>query len=266
MSVLEPKGTVMQENDQIAELTRWFKGATSVVVLTGAGMSAESGIPTFRDAQNGLWSRFDPEDLATARAYQNDKALVWGWYVWRMATVRAAQPHAGHRALAELADLKPALSVVTQNVDDLHERAGSKEVVHLHGSLFASRCFACGRAHEDVHIPPDAAEKPSLHLMPPRCTHCGGYVRPGVVWFGERLPQLAWRKAERLVAGCDLLVAIGTSGLVFPAASLPGVAKQRGAKVVEINPTRTQLSDQADLSMRCTAGEALSRLLAALKA
>lgn len=255
----------MRVNEQTTVLAQWFRVARSVVVLTGAGMSAESGIPTFRDAQDGLWSQFDPEDLATARAYQNNKALVWGWYVWRMATVRAARPHAGHRALAELATVKPSLSIITQNVDDLHERAGSKEIVHLHGSLFASRCFACGRPHEDVHIPPDAAEKPSLHLMPPRCTHCGGYVRPGVVWFGERLPELAWRKAKRLVACCDLLVAIGTSGLVFPAASLPGVAKQRGAKVVEINPVRTELSDQADLSLRCTAGEALSMLLASLK-
>lgn len=266
MSVLDPEGAVMQENERVAELAQWFKAATSVVVLTGAGMSAESGIPTFRDTQNSLWSQFDPEDLATARAYQNDKALVWGWYVWRMAMVRAAQPNRGHEDLAELAAIKPGLSIITQNVDDLHERAGSKEVVHLHGSLFASRCFACGRAHEEVHIPPDAAEKPSLHLMPPCCSHCGGYVRPGVVWFGERLPQLAWREAERLVAGCDLLVAIGTSGLVFPAASLPGVAKQRGAKVVEINPAGTQLSDQADLSLRCTTGEALAGLLAALKA
>lgn len=260
------KGDAMQLNDQVTELAQWFKAARSVVVLTGAGMSAESGIPTFRDAQNGLWSRFDPEDLATARAFQQDKALVWGWYAWRMAMVRAAQPHAGHRALAELAAIKPGLSIITQNVDDLHERADSKEVVHLHGSLFASRCFACGRPHDDVHLPSDAAQEPSLRLMPPRCTHCGGYVRPGVVWFGERLPELAWRKAERLATGCDLLVTIGTSSLVFPAASLPGVAKSRGAKVVEINPVRTQLSDQADFSWRCTAGEALPGLLAALKA
>lgn len=256
----------MQENRLITELAQQIRAAESIVVLTGAGMSAESGIPTFRDAQNGLWSRFDPEDLATARAYQQDKALVWGWYVWRMAMVRAAQPHAGHQALAELAVTKPGLSIVTQNVDDLHERAGARDVVHLHGSLFASRCFACGRAHKDMHLPADAAQKPSLRLMPPRCTHCDGYVRPGVVWFGEPLPQLAWRKAERCATECDLLIAIGTSGLVFPAASLPGVARHRGAKVAEINPVRTQLSDQVDLSLRSTAGEALSGLAAALKA
>jgi len=254
----------MAADDPICELAKWFNAARSVVVLTGAGMSAESGIPTFRDAENGLWSQFDPEHLATARAYQQDKALVWGWYVWRMAMVRAAQPHAGHVALSELASIKPGLSIITQNVDDLHERTGSKDVVHLHGSLFASRCFACGRLHEDVHLPLEAVQKPSLRLMPPRCTHCGGYVRPGVVWFGEPLPQLAWRKAERCATECDLMIAIGTSGLVFPAASLPGVAKRRGAKVVEINPARTQLSEQVDLSLRSTAGEALSGLVAAM--
>ncbi len=181
-----------------------------------------------------------------------------------MALVRAAQPHAGHRALAELATLKPGLTIVTQNVGDLHERAGAQDVVHLHGSLFASRCFACGRPHENVHVPAEAAQQPSLRLMPLRCTHCDGYVRPGVVWFGEPLPQLAWRKAARCATECDLMIAIGTSGLVFPAASLPGMATHHGAKLVEINPVRTPLSDQADLSWRCTAGEALCRLRAAV--
>lgn len=256
----------MQGNAPSTVLAHWFRAAKNVVVLTGAGMSAESGIPTFRDAQNGLWSQFDPAELATARAYRQDKALVWGWYVWRMAMVGAAQPHAGHKALLELASIKPGMSIITQNVDDLHERAGAGDVVHLHGSLFASRCFACGRRYGDVHIPPDAAQMPSLRLMPPRCTHCDGYVRPGVVWFGESLPQLAWRKAERCATECDLLLAIGTSGLVFPAASLPGVARHRGAKVVEINPVRTQLSDEVDLSLRSTAGEALCGLVTVLKA
>jgi len=257
---------MMPAAESIIELARWFKAARNVVVLTGAGMSAQSGIPTFRDAHNGLWSRFDPEDLATERAYRQDKALVWGWYVWRMAMVRAAQPHAGHVALAELAAAKPGLLIVTQNVDDLHERAGAKDVVHLHGSLFASRCFACGRLHGDVYLPPEAAQKPLLRLMPPRCVHCGGHVRPGVVWFGETMPQLAWRKAERCAGECDLLIAVGTSALVHPAASLPDVARRRGAKVVEINPFRTPLSDQADLSLRVTAGEALCGLRAAMEA
>lgn len=254
----------MNTSTPVVELAQWFMAARRVVVLTGAGMSAESGIPTFRDAQNGLWSRFDPEELATARAYQQDKALVWGWYVWRMAMVKAAKPHAGHQALAEMAAFKPGVSIITQNVDDLHERAGARDVVHLHGSLFASRCFACGRPHDDVQLPPEAAHEPLLRLMPPRCAHCGGYVRPGVVWFGEPLPQLAWRKAERCVTECDLLIAIGTSGLVFPAASLPGVAKSRGAKVVEINPDITSLSRMVDVSWRSTAGKALPAILSAV--
>lgn len=256
----------MQVSNRNAKLVRWFMEARSVAVLTGAGMSAESGIPTFRDAQNGLWAQFDPEELATANAYRRDKALVWGWYVWRMAMVRAAQPHAGHRVLAELAAIKSGLAVITQNVDDLHERAGSNDVVHLHGSLFAPRCFACGRPHEDVHVPAEAAQQPLLRLPPPRCTHCDGYVRPGVVWFGESLPPLAWRKAEQCANECDLLIAIGTSGLVFPAAGLPSVARHRGAKVVDINPVYTPLSDWADLSLRCTAGEVLCALADAIKA
>lgn len=256
----------MSRNDPITQLAQWFSTARNVVVLTGAGMSAESGIPTFRDAQNGLWSRFHPEDLATARAYQQDKALVWGWYVWRMAVVNAAQPHAGHRALADLAAAKPGMTIITQNVDDLHERAGIADVVHLHGRLFASCCFACGAPHEDFVLPPEAAQMPTLRLPPPRCTHCTGYVRPGVVWFGEDLPRAPWRTAERRAAACDLMIAIGTSGLVFPAASLPSIARQRGAKVVEINPIRTQLTDAADLCLRSTASAALCALASAMKA
>lgn len=244
----------------------WCVKSKSIVILTGAGMSAESGIPTFRDAQNGLWSQFDPTQLASAEAYREDKALVWGWYVWRMAMVRRAQPHAGHRALAQLAVLKPGTTVVTQNVDDLHERAGSPGVLHLHGSLFASRCFACARPCSEIAIPAEAAEQPTLRLMPPRCGHCGGYVRPGVVWFGERMPQGPWKQAVESVSRCDLLIAVGTSGVVYPAASLPAMAKAAGARVLEINPVATELSVQADLTWRTTAAEGLPALVALLAA
>jgi NAD-dependent deacetylase len=254
----------MQTDDPSSQLTQWLREAKSVVVLTGAGMSAESGIPTFRDAKNGLWSQFDPIRLASAAAFRDDKALVWGWYVWRMAMVRQAQPHAGHRALAQLAALKPGLTVVTQNVDDLHERAGSTAVIHLHGSLFASRCFACARPAVEMEIPADAASEPALRLQPPRCTHCGGYLRPGVVWFGEQLPEASWKEAVDRAHDCDLLLAVGTSGVVYPAASLPGKARARGARVVEINPVATDLSYKADLVWRTTAGEGLSRLLSEL--
>ncbi|MDE1894798.1 MAG: NAD-dependent deacylase [Xanthomonadaceae bacterium] len=254
----------MQADDPSLQVAQWFREAESVVILTGAGMSAESGIPTFRDAQNGLWSQFDPLRLASAAAYRDDKALVWGWYVWRMAMVRQAQPHAGHRALAQLAALKPGMTVVTQNVDDLHERAGSADAIHLHGNLFASRCFACARPAGDVGIPTCAVSEPTLRLPPPRCTHCDGHIRPGVVWFGEPLPETSWQQAVERAHGCDLLLAVGTSGVVYPAASLPGIARARGARVVEINPVATDLSCKADAVWRTTAGEGLSKLFAAL--
>ena len=234
------------------------------LLLTGAGISAESGIPTFRDAQNGLWSRFDPEELASPAAYREDKALVWGWYVWRMAMVRAAQPNAGHRALAELARLKPGLTLVTQNVDDLHERAGSAGVIHLHSNLFAPRCFACARPFGEFAVPEDALDQPALRRMPPRCAHCGGWVRPGVVWFGEPLPKAAWKQARAAAQQCDLLVLVGTSGVVYPAASLPEIARAHCAKVVEINPQVTELSAQADQVWRATAADALPQWVEAL--
>jgi len=254
----------MTDVDPCAELARWLRGARNVVVLTGAGMSAESGIPTFREAHAGLWSRFDPQELASPAAWRRDKALVWGWYAWRMAKVRGAQPHAGHRALAGLGHARSGLTLVTQNVDDLHERAGSEDAVHLHGSLFASRCFACARPAGNVALPPDAADSPSLRLEPPACTHCGGSIRPGVVWFGEALPQDAWERASQAARECEVLIAVGTSGVVQPAASLPASAKARGAKVAEINPVATDVSNVMDLVWRAPAGEALPLLVAAL--
>jgi len=254
----------MHADDPPTQLVQWFREAKSITVLTGAGMSAESGIPTYRHEQNGLWSQFDPTKLASAAAYREDKALVWGWYAWRMAMVRQSLPHAGHRALALLSSLKPGLTIVTQNVDDLHERAGSAGVIHLHGSLFASRCFACARPAAEMDMADLICDEPVLRLLPPRCGHCGGSIRPGVVWFGELLPEAAWKLAKKAARGCDLLIAVGTSGVVYPAASLPAVAKAKGAKVVEINPVATELSDGVDLVWRTTAGAGLSALLHAL--
>lgn len=258
----------MQPQDYAHTLAQWLLEARSIVVLTGAGISAESGIPTFRDAQEGLWSRFKPEELASVDAYQNDKALVWGWHVYAMATVRAAEPGCGHlgvtflqRLLGKFAPLKPAFSIVTQNVDDLHERAHSHDVIHVHGDLFAPRCAACERPYEGFEPPEGAKENPRLRLMPPRCQHCGGYIRPGVVWFGESLPGPAWLEASQRVWECDLLLAIGTSGLVYPTAGLPMMAKGRGARVVEINPEATSLSTVADVSWRATDCESMQSLL-----
>jgi len=231
------------------------EGAT-VCVLTGAGMSAESGIPTFRGTHDSLWSRFDPARLATADAWREDPALVWGWYRWRMQRVRDAQPNAGHHALADLARRVP-LSLVTQNVDDLHERAGSVVDAHVHGSLFALRCFACGRAHDgplDEYV--DGAER----AEPIRCMACGDRIRPGVVWFGEALPHHAWNAATDAATRCRLMLVVGTSGLVYPAAGLPTLARRHGATVVEINPEATALSADADHVWRATAAQALPML------
>ncbi len=161
----------------IDQARRLVQSRNNIVVLIGAGMSAESGIPTFRQAPRGLWAEYSPEHLATPKAWQADPALVWGWYLWRMALVRAAAPNAGHEALAMAAKTR-AIRIVTQNVDDLHERAGSGDVLHLHGGLFAHRCFACTRPHGEVAIP-DSATTP-MRVEPPRCTHCGGRIRPGV--------------------------------------------------------------------------------------
>jgi NAD-dependent deacetylase len=240
--------------------------ARRIVVMTGAGMSADSGIPTFRGAQSGLWARFDPAQLATPGAYHADKALVWGWYRWRTSLVEQARPHAGHRAIAALERMKPGLAVVTQNVDDLHERAGSSDVIHLHGSLFALRCFACARPHP--HEPGSLAThaEPDLRVDPPTCLHCGGSIRPGVVWFGEQLPERAWRQARRLMETCDALLIVGTSGVVQPAASLPEIARQAGTPIIEVNPERSALTPVADVFCAASAAESLPRVVGALRA
>ena len=243
------------------ELIITLRQASHVVAFSGAGVSAESGIPTFRDALTGLWERFDAQDLATADAFQRDKDLVWGWYEWRRIKVLRALPNPAHRAIAELARRVPKLTVVTQNVDDLHERAGSADVVHLHGSLHTPRCFACGRPHDHAPGIPDVPEL-GARIPPPHCLHCGGRVRPGVVWFGESLPETAFLRADTAARDCDVLIVIGTSGLVQPAASIPTLAKQAGAKVALINPQATLLDNQCHWSLRGMAGEVVPNLLA----
>lgn len=256
--------TSAPQQDTIAAIADLLRDATRIVVMTGAGMSAESGIPTFRGAQGGLWSQFDPQRLATPTAYRADKSLVWGWYRWRTSLVERARPHAGHLAIAALEQLKRDLAIVTQNVDDLHERAGSNDVIHLHGSLFSLRCFACARPHPYA---PDAdlvTAEPILRVEPPRCRHCGGSIRPGVVWFGEQLPQRAWSRAELLMEATDALLVVGTSGVVQPAASLPRVAKHHGASVIEINPERSALTSVADIHCAAKAVEALPCIVALL--
>lgn len=220
----------------------WLKQARSVAVLTGAGVSAESGIPTFRD-NNGLWRQFRAEQLATPEAFANDPELVWEWYYWRREIIAAAQPNAGHLALAEMERRVPQFTLITQNVDDLHERAGSRNVIHLHGSIFVQRCLRCSRE--------------STGPRPPKCA-CGGMLRPGVVWFGEALPPGSWEAAERAVRTSDLLLVIGTSGIVYPAAGLARLGK----RVVEINAAATALSGDMDETLEGPSGEILPRLIA----
>ncbi|HZH43464.1 MAG TPA: NAD-dependent deacylase [Lysobacter sp.] len=231
-----------------------------LLFLTGAGMSAESGIPTFRDALTGLWARFDAERLATEAAFRRDPALVWGWYRWRAAQLREVQPHAGHRAIAELA-ARHDVAVVTQNVDDLHERAGSRDVVHLHGHLLRSRCIGCGaEVAPDPIVQPPAPPADGAAEPPPRCARCGDLFRPGVVWFGEALPEAAWQRAQQAIAECERVVVVGTSGLVQPAASLPALARALGRHVLEINPQRSAISDVAHEHWPLAASVGLGRL------
>lgn len=245
------------------QLITALRAARHVVVLTGAGVSAESGIPTFRDAMTGLWERFDAEELATLKAYKQDRELVWGWYEWRRAKVMKAQPNPAHRAIAELERRLPKLTLVTQNVDDLHERAGSRDVIHLHGSLHQPRCLACARPYA---FPPGIPDEPEggRRLSPPRCGHCGGPIRPGVVWFGETLPEESWQRAKNAAEQCDLLFSIGTSSLVQPAASLPHLAASKGAVVVQVNPQGTELDRVARYNITGAAGVVMPEIVTEL--
>ena len=234
-------------------LTEALRGAHRVVALTGSGISAESGVPTFRDAQTGLWARYDPQKLATPEAFARDPELVWKWYAWRRGLVEGARPNPGHGALANLERRATVFSLVTQNVDGLHQEAGSSNVVELHGNIRRSRCSA-----ENVTVEPNDTE----HL-PPICPNCGSPLRPDVVLFGEALPDEALRMASEAASSCDLLLSVGTSGLVYPAASIPYEALENGATVVEINPDPTPLSALAEFAVRGRAGEVLPQLVGA---
>ncbi len=243
-------------------LMETLRGAQRIVVFTGAGVSAESGIATFRDALTGLWSRFDAQALATPDAFRAHPDIVWGWYEWRRGQALRAEPNAAHRAIAALAHHVPELIVVTQNVDDLHERAGSPRVAHLHGSLHAPRCSACAAPYTLSGDAPDEPDE-GRRIAPPACSVCGAPVRPGVVWFGESLPADAWSDALRAAEQCDLLLSIGTSALVYPAAELPQRALAAGASVIQINPTVTPLDRQAHCNLHGAAADVMPRLLAA---
>jgi len=242
----------------IAEVAALLSEARRVAVLTGAGASAESGVATFRDAQTGLWSRFDAQRLASQEGFIDDSGLVWGWYMHRLATVEVAQPNPGHHALAALAGEVDELTLITQNVDDLHERAGSQHVLHLHGHIGRFHCNECGTAY---YLQP----QDRIASLPPVCHLCNGYVRPSVVWFGEMLPERVLNAARRAAEQCDVFLVVGTSGIVYPAAQLPTVARNHDAEVVEVNTEPSMLSEVVDYVLLGPSGQILPAILAELR-
>lgn len=237
------------------ELSEILRSAAHVAVLSGSGVSAESQIPTFRDAQTGLWAKYSPEELATPQAFRRNPKLVWEWYAWRRELVAQAEPNPGHLALAQLERELPQFTLITQNVDGLHQRAGSRHVIELHGNITRTKCFDEGDLIDTW---------PPTSDVPPRCPRCGGYLRPDVVWFGEMLPAQAVKAAEQAAQSCDLFLTIGTSALVYPAAALPYTALDRGVPVVEINPNETPFTPFATFVLPGPAGQILPQLVGTL--
>lgn len=235
----------------IDTLTEALKASRTVTILTGSGISADSGVPTFRDVREGLWARYRPEDLASPEAFERDPDTVWQWYRARRRELAAVEPNAGHRALAELQDRLPDLRLITQNVDGLHQRAGHRGVTEFHGNLLGNRCHREGRL---VQVD-DATD------TPPACPHCGGPVRPAVVWFGEAIPEEALTDATTAARHCDLFLAVGTSAVVQPAAGLADLARDHGARIAEINPEQTPLSAGVDFSIQARAADALPEIV-----
>lgn len=241
-----------------------IRASQRLVVLSGAGISKESGIPTFRDAMGGLWSRYDPMQLATPRAFRRDPRLVWDWYTYRRGLLADAVPNPGHYAIAQLEDLVPHVVVITQNTDGLHQQAGSTDVIPVHGDMRRNRCFDnCQGGPTYVNLDDLADWDPSAG--PPRCPHCGAYVRPDVVWFEETLPADAIARAFDLCRAADVLLVVGTSGVVQPVAQLPFVAAQHGAQVIEVNPDQTPISRVARWHLAGPSGEILPQVIAEMR-
>jgi NAD-dependent deacetylase len=226
--------------------------AERVVAFTGAGISAESGVPTFRGA-DGIWKKMRPEELASMNGFMKNPALVWEWYAHRKQIIGTVKPNAGHAALARMEKVFPHVAVITQNIDNLHRRAGSSTVLELHGNIERNYCMHCGRSYADIEVP--------LKDGIPTCTQCAGLIRPDVVWFGEVLPEEEWENSVRASGSADLFLSVGTSAVVYPAASLPLVAKQGGAFLVEVNPEPTPLTEQVDEFLQGPAGVVIPELL-----
>lgn len=244
----------MEHKERIAQAGEWVAQASRVCVLTGAGVSAESGIPTFRDDESGYWSQFKPEEMASEAGYRRDPAHVWRWYQHRRECLAQVQPNAGHRALAQWAAMHPRrMTLVTQNVDGLHQRAGSQGVLCLHGELMKNRWLNRRCAECDL-------ERTSAG-EPPFCPACGNMLRPAVVWFGEMLPAGIWAEAEEAASHCDLMLVVGTSGAVYPAAGLAQLAHRTGARVVVVNPHASELDSVADCLIPQASAIALPQLL-----
>ncbi|ROO32705.1 NAD-dependent deacetylase [Salinisphaera japonica YTM-1] len=230
--------------------------AGRVVVLSGAGISAESGVPTFREAQTGLWARFSPADLASPEAFAKDPERIWAWYHWRRTLIARGGPNAGHHALAQLAEIK-SLQTITQNVDGLHQAAGSRRVAELHGNIWRERCSECDHARL---VPMAEAQGDA----PVRCRDCGAMMRPAIVWFGEMLPQTALVAADAALAEADCVIVVGTSNQVYPAAALVDTAVAGATPVIEINPQETPVSQHVDHRLAASASRALPDLVARL--
>lgn len=240
------------ESKYIAEVRALLAQDPSTVVLTGAGISQESGVPTFRDAQNGLWTDFDPEELATPQGFQRNPKKVWEWYDFRRQMMKQIAPNPGHWALAQMEKELKDFHLLTQNIDNLHFQAGNRNVIELHGNIHRVKCFAQEHPVDqwDSHGP-----------IPPTCPRCGSFLRPDVVWFGEMLDTEGLEQAFHLSSQCKLFFSIGTSALVEPAASLPYLASQSGSVLVEINREPTPLTALADIFIRGPAGEILPQLI-----
>jgi NAD-dependent deacetylase len=253
-----PTGTGAVSTPVSADLIARLLAAKQVTVFTGAGISAESGVPTFR-GNEGLWKKFKPEELANLAAFMKNPDMVWEWYQARRTIIGTVQPNAGHHALVEMETLFPACTVITQNVDNLHRRAGSRNVLELHGNIERNYCMKCGTPYNGADLPQTARV--------PLCSKagCAGLIRPDVVWFGEMLPEDEWEGAVRASASADVFFSIGTSAVVYPAASLPLTAKQQGAFLVEINPEETPLTPSADLFLKGLSGVILPAIVAGIQ-